>query len=105
MASKRLTGDDIVRAEITEKARAAVEPQQHAPLNDVAELFVELRKLACMSQLQVSAVLGLTRSSVANMERGRQPVTVESLGMLASHLGLEVVVTVREKVSDAEVRP
>ena len=86
-----------MRAEITEKARAAIEPQQHAPLNDVAGLFLELRKLACMNQQQVSDVLGLTRASVANMETGRQPVTVESLEMLASHLGLEVVVTVREK--------
>ena len=88
-----------MRAEITNKARAAIEPRQHEPRSNLAELLLELRNLACMSQKQVSTVLGLARASVANMETGRQPVTIENLELLANHLGLEVVVTVREKAA------
>lgn len=86
-----------MRAEITSKARAAIELIQHEPCSGLAGMLLELRQLACMNQKQVSEVLGLARASVANMETGRQPVTIENLELLASHLGLEVVVTVREK--------
>ena len=86
-----------MRAEITSKARSTIEPRQHELLNGLAATLLELRQLACMNQKQVSEVLGLSRASVANMETGRQPVTIEALEILAAHLGLEVVVTVREK--------
>lgn len=86
-----------MRAEITGKARASIEPRQHEPCNGLAGMLLELRQLACMNQKQVAEVLGLSRASVANMETGRQLVTIEALEMMATHLGLEVVVTVREK--------
>jgi transcriptional regulator with XRE-family HTH domain len=86
-----------MRAEITDAAKAAVEPKQTAPLAGIAGMMLELRKLAGMNQGEVGEILGLGRTSVTNIEKGNQPATIEHLEQLAAHLGLEVVVTVREK--------
>lgn len=94
-----------MRAEITNTAKAAIEPKQEATLDGVASLMLEIRKLAGMTQGDVAEIIGLGRTSVTNIEKGNQPATVENLELLAAHLGLEVVVTVREKAQAVDARP
>ena len=83
-----------MKAILTEAAAAAIVPKQQAPLGDLAGMLIELRLRAGMKQQDVADVLGLARTSVCNMEIGRQPVSLEHVDALARHLGLEVSVTI-----------
>lgn len=83
-----------MKATITASAAAAIVPKATTALTSLAEMLVELRLRAGMSQQHVADVIGLARTSVCNMEIGRQPVTLEHLDALARHLGLEVSITI-----------
>jgi transcriptional regulator with XRE-family HTH domain len=46
----------------------------------------EIRKLRKMSQNDLSILMGLTRTSIVNIEKGRQGVTAENLWKFCTHL-------------------
>jgi transcriptional regulator with XRE-family HTH domain len=48
-----------------------------------------LRKMRGMTQQQVSDATGLSRTSITNIESGRQTVTLENLMKIARALGFE----------------
>lgn len=58
------------------------------------------RTAARMSQAELAAKIGVVRSSVANIEQGRQGLTMMRLGQLAAALG----VTVDALIVAAEIR-
>ncbi len=61
-----------------------------------ATLF-SMRQAAQMTQAEVAAVLGLERTSVTNIESGKQRAELRHLTKLADHLGLEVLITLKPK--------
>jgi transcriptional regulator with XRE-family HTH domain len=67
-------------------------PDEQADGNDrhIGRKVAEARESAGLSQDDVARHIGLTRSSVANIESGRQRVHAVRLAMLAQVLGVEV---------------
>jgi transcriptional regulator with XRE-family HTH domain len=53
------------------------------------QLLARWRKRAGISQEKLGEVLGLTRTSVTNIERGRQPIQLHTLYAIADALGIE----------------
>lgn len=53
------------------------------------QLLAKRRKLARVSQEKLAELLGLTRTSVTNIERGRQPIQLHTLYAIADALGIE----------------
>lgn len=49
----------------------------------------EARRQSHLTQDELAGVVGLTRTSITNIERGRQPVSVYALVQLSSALGRE----------------
>jgi transcriptional regulator with XRE-family HTH domain len=52
--------------------------------------LARLRKKAAVSQQSLAGCVGLSRTSITNIERGRQPVQVHTLYAIANALGIEV---------------
>ncbi len=71
-------------------------PDANKTRHRLTEIFCELRHLWGMTQGEVATAVGLSRTSVTNIETGKQGVTLEVLDKLANHLGLEVVVEIRD---------
>ena len=88
-----------MKVTLTKEARATIKPKPVKNHSSLAKLLLELRLQANMSQSDVAEVIGLTRTSVTNMEVGRQPVTIETVDSLAQHLGLELVITVQKSAN------
>lgn len=88
-----------MKVTLTKEARATIKPKPVKTHSSLAKLLLELRLQANMSQGDVAEVIGLTRTSVTNMEGGRQPVTIEAVDSLAQHLGLELVITVQKSAN------
>lgn len=61
-----------------------------------ATLF-SMRQAAQMTQAEVATVLGLERTSVTNIESGKQRAELRHLTKFADHLGLEVCITLKPK--------
>ena len=63
--------------------------------NEICRLFGQLlakkRKEAELSQESLAKAVGLTRTSITNIERGRQPVNLHTLYLIAEILNLDVV--------------
>jgi transcriptional regulator with XRE-family HTH domain len=53
------------------------------------QLLARRRKRAGISQEQLAETLGLARTSVTNIERGRQPIQLHTLYAIADALGIE----------------
>src|SRR5260370_4254759 len=53
------------------------------------QLLARRRKRAGISQEQLAEILGLTRTSVTNIERVRQPIQLHTLYAIADALGVE----------------
>jgi transcriptional regulator with XRE-family HTH domain len=53
------------------------------------QLLAKRRKRAGISQERLADILGLTRTSVTNIEQGRQPVQLHTLFTIADALGIE----------------
>mgnify|MGYP002137128752 CR=1 FL=1 len=49
-----------------------------------------LRRMASMTQADVGARCGLTRTSIANIEAGKQPLTAETMHLMAAAGGCRV---------------
>jgi transcriptional regulator with XRE-family HTH domain len=58
-----------------------------ASLDEIAASLKALRKMRGMTQQQVSEASGLSRTSITNIENGRQSVTPESVKKIARALG------------------
>ena len=56
---------------------------------DLGTKLAEARRSAGQTQEWLSAVLGLSRTSITNIEHGRQPMTVYSLVVAASALKVD----------------
>lgn len=54
-------------------------------------LLARCRNRAGISQDDLAQAIGLTRTSVTNIERGRQPVQLPTLYLIAEKLGVELV--------------
>jgi transcriptional regulator with XRE-family HTH domain len=67
----------------------------------IGRKVAEARERAGLSQEYVAGHVGLTRSSVANIEAGRQRVHAARLAMLAKMLGIDV----SELLADIELPP
>lgn len=55
---------------------------------DLGENIARARRAARMTQDQLALRVGLSRTSITNIERGRQPVQVHLLATLADILGV-----------------
>lgn len=55
------------------------------------QLLAKKRSEAKLSQESLAKAVGLTRTSITNIERGRQPVNLHTLFLIAEILGLDVV--------------
>lgn len=64
---------------------------------ELSHLLKSMRTTVGMSQANVAEVLGLTRTSIINMERGRQRISLEYLDKLANKIGIELVISIRRK--------
>ena len=53
-------------------------------------LLARRRKKAGLSQEALAKLVGLSRTSIANVERGRQPVQLHSLYTMSSALAIEI---------------
>lgn len=83
-----------MKAVITSDAVASIKRPAMVSRNSLADILIELRMRAGMTQHAVAEAIALTRASVANMETGRQTVALEHVEALALHLGLQVTVTI-----------
>lgn len=63
--------------------------------DQIAAAMFKMRRAAHMTQAEVATVLGVERTSVTNIESGRQRCDLRHLEKLAAHLGLEVVITLK----------
>jgi transcriptional regulator with XRE-family HTH domain len=61
------------------------------------------REAARLTQQELAGMIGLARSSVANLEAGKQDITVSRLAMLAEVLKLDLADLIRE--GDLPPRP
>jgi transcriptional regulator with XRE-family HTH domain len=57
---------------------------------DVGERVKEARATANLTQLNLSKKSGLTRSSIANLEAGRQRVQIHVIALIADTLGVDI---------------
>ncbi|MFK4706224.1 transcriptional regulator with XRE-family HTH domain [Roseateles asaccharophilus] len=62
----------------------------------------DLRKGAGATHAEVAAAMDLGRTSVCNMERGVQAITVEKLYQFADHLDVEVTISFKPKKRGAK---
>jgi transcriptional regulator with XRE-family HTH domain len=62
--------------------------------------IAEARKRARLTQVRLAELLGLSRTSVVNIERGRQPLAAHSLVAVADALGASVVDLLPPPASD-----
>lgn len=69
-----------------------------------AALMSALRKAAGMKQSDVALVFGTSRTSVTNMESRRQAVSFEYIDKLASHIGVELVMSIRPKTDPSNAK-
>jgi transcriptional regulator with XRE-family HTH domain len=65
------------------------EEAEAAVLRQVGQRLQANRKAAGLTQGQVAGRLGMTRSSVANMEAGRQVISVFHLAVMAAAFGVD----------------
>jgi transcriptional regulator with XRE-family HTH domain len=56
-----------------------------------------VRKALRMSQGQIADAVGLVRTSITNIERGKQKLSLVTLKAIADALGMEVIVHLRPK--------
>jgi transcriptional regulator with XRE-family HTH domain len=69
---------------------AAADQQTQALLARVGSRIRVARKALGMTQAELAAEIGVVRSSVANMEQGRQGLTLMRLGQLATALRMSL---------------
>jgi transcriptional regulator with XRE-family HTH domain len=65
--------------------------------DQIGAAMFDMRQAAQMTQAEVAAVLGLERSSVTNIESGKQRAELRHLTRFADHLGLDVHITLKPK--------
>lgn len=53
-------------------------------------MLARCRERAGLTQEKLAGLVGLSRTSVANIERGRQPVQLHTLYVVADALGVEI---------------
>jgi transcriptional regulator with XRE-family HTH domain len=58
--------------------------------NGLGRTIKALRKLRGMTQVELAALCGLERTSIVNIERGNQTLTVVTINAIAAALGYEV---------------
>ena len=66
------------------------EDQKQATRDRIGQRIAQLRKLAGMSQEQLSERAGLQRTHVSRIEAGKYAVTLETIQAIAEALGMTV---------------
>ena len=56
---------------------------------EIGQRIRDVRESRKMKQAELAELLGLTRTSVTNIERGKQKITLDSLYALCQRFGLE----------------
>lgn len=69
----------------------ATTPPHEALYRCAGELIREARRIRGLTQSDLGGVVGLTRTSIVNIERGRQKILLHSLYEFAAALGVEPV--------------
>ena len=75
--------------------------QPDSEVDQLAATLFSMRHAARMTQAEVATVLGLERTSVTNIESGKQRAELRHLTKLADHLGLDVRITLKPKGEEA----
>jgi len=74
---------------------------ENAPIVDrnrgLGKVIRALRKSSGLTQSQLAQLAGLERTSICNIERGRQMLTVESINSIAAAMGYIVKVKFQKK--------
>ena len=65
--------------------------------NGIGKHIRALRKMQHLTQAELGAKCGLERTSITNIEMGRQALTTNSINAIAEALGYKVHVTFRRK--------
>jgi transcriptional regulator with XRE-family HTH domain len=65
--------------------------------NGLGKMLKALRKQARMTQAEVAFETYMERTSITNIERGQQMLTVKTINAIANALGYTVHVTFRKK--------
>jgi len=68
--------------------------------DQISRTMFAMRQAANMTQADVAVALGLERTSVTNIESGKQRAELRHLTKLADHLGLEVHITIKPKATE-----
>ena len=70
--------------------------------NGLGGMIKAMRKSRCWTQAELAAASGLERTSITNIERGNQMLTVRTINAIADALGYEVRVRfVRKEPANA----
>lgn len=64
-----------------------------------------VREALRMTQLEIATAVGMERTSITNIERGKQKLSLVLLKAIADALGMEVVVHLRPKATDGVSAP
>lgn len=63
------------------------------------------RETANVSQAELAARVGMTRASVANLEAGRQDMTISRLAGIAAALGMDLSALIPAELLPAPIQP
>lgn len=65
-------------------------------LLDLHQALKELRVTEGFTQQQVADAIGITRTSITNIEQGRQPISIQHAINMLDHLGYEIELTIKK---------
>jgi transcriptional regulator with XRE-family HTH domain len=86
MTDQYLEQLQTIQSTLTTNKRAA-----HHPIYDYISIrILQFRKAANLSQLELAEKVGLTRTSIVNMEAGRQRMPIHTLVNIAEALGRNI---------------
>ena len=86
MSDQYLEQLQTIQATLTANKRAS----QHPIYDYISIRMLQFRKAANLSQLELAEKVGLTRTSIVNMEAGRQRMPIHVLANIAEALGRNI---------------
>lgn len=87
---KRVCPIDIAVTEVPQFVLAVTSDSEKAFYGAFGRMLSEMRRRRRISQEMLADELGLSRTSITNIEKGRQPVQLYSLYVIARLLGIDV---------------
>lgn len=90
-----------IKANIDAVAAVGGEPKVEKDDGDLTcglgAVILELRKRKRVTQIELAKAVGLERTSITNIEKGKQKISVHTLAAIADALGVEMHITFKDK--------